>query len=613
MAAKKDNSTDDFVSKAPDIGVLNAWHQFAKEAAKRQHWEWFVIDQFLKGNHNIRGNPNDNTLVVSKTTDSINYPINKVYSTFRAVRAYVTRHKPVIVVDPGKTTPQSVDYARRANQTLERDNTLNQFRKISKEWVYFGVKYGIGYREIGYDAQRHCAIRWTVDPFDLLVGQKYGEFEDAPYVIKPIVRTIGYWRNKYPDTATEIGPDDELADSEYKDLALQLEYQAAGIYPSGGSDNERTKIGYECWYRIYTPNSLGGLINKVCFVKEKVLSFEETPLDEFPFIPYKSDITPNRAHGEGHIRHIIPPQRMLNLLNTQMLEYNHIVNRGRFLKDKNAGFRVINTKDGQIIERNPGKRVEALNPPAINPMLQTQINMANDYIEDIGGQHQASMGATPQRVSSGDAIEALQTGDSNNISDLRDNFEDALAMEAAWILKMYSLYEKNGVVIDGKQSDGSGDTFTIMGQQAYSKTNTKMPEKYYLEDNGDYCDVCAILPDNNVKVSITSQLGETRSARFDVLARLVELGVIPGQTLLQYLEFPNASDMLERLASEAVAEVQIEAMKAQMAPQPGQMPPGGAPPGGSQPVPPGGQGGMAPDHQQFVSELQNLNSQLGGK
>lgn len=612
--------TKEIQSKPPELGVLNNWLEFSMESAKKKHWEWFVIDQFLRGNHDIKGNPNDNSIVVNKkTSESINFPINKMFSTFRAVRAFVTRHKPFVEVSVEKSTPESIQYARRANAILERDNQLNNFRKISKEWVYYGIKYGLGYRQIGYDKEKKCAIRWTVDPFDLLVGSKYGEFEEAPYIIKTIVRTIAYWRNKYPKDVEgkptdDLAPDNELAASEYKDLSLQILYQNAGSYP-GTRMEEQTKIGYECWYKVYEPNSVGGTINKVCFVSERILSFEETPFNDYPFIPYKADIVPNETYSEGHMKHIIAPQRMLNLLNTQALEYNHIVNRGRILKDKNAGFRVINTREGQIIEKRPGAAVQVLNPPSINPMLNTQINMSIEYIEDIGGQHQASMGATPARVSSGNAIEALQLGDSNNISDLRDNFEDALELEAAWILKVYSLFEKDGFVMS-QTTNKQQDTFAVVGNAAYQKTGASLPGRYWDDESGDYCDVCTVLADNQVKISITSQLGETKSAKLDMLFRLMDYG-LPLNVVLGLLEFPNASDITQRIAEEALAGVQMEALKAQMAPQPGQNAPGQVPSAQT----PGGQGSLAPEtapppppsggSDMIEAQLAGLNQQAG--
>jgi hypothetical protein len=544
---------ENLAKKEPELDVLNGWLAFAKDASRKQQWEWFVIDQFLQGNHSVRGNPQDNTIIVGKKSEAVNYPINKIFSTFRAVRAFVTRHKPFVAVEPEDQTPEAVAYARRANAILQRDNKLNNYRRINKEWVYYGVKYGVGYRQVGYDREKKCCIRWSVDPNDLLLVQRTGEMEDSPAIIKCVTKTIGYWQQKYGEKAADLAPDNELAATEYKSLSLQIKYQNQGTYPAPRI-SEQTKTGYECWYRLREKNTLGGTINKCVFVKEKVLEVQETPLDDYPFIPYKADITPNEAIGEGHLKHVIAPQRMLNLLNTQMLEYNHLVNRGRFLLDKNSGFKVINTKEGQIIYRNPGKRVESLNPPGINSMLQWQIGFANEAIEDIGGQHQASMGGTPQRVSSGDAIESLQQGDSNNVSDLRDNFEDALELEANWILKMYSLFEKEGVELKAKVDDQTYENVAVVGSQAYHKTNTKVPEKYYSEDNGDYCSVCAILPDHNIKVSISSQLGETKQAKIDLLFQLVDRG-LPLKYVLEYLEFPNTSDILQRVAEEAAGDI----------------------------------------------------------
>ncbi len=580
VAAPAVNKKESQEVGGPELTILNSWYESAYQGSRRERWQWFVIDQFLRGNHAVRGNAQDNSIEIVKKGNSINFPINKVFSVFRAVRGYVTRHKPVIEVEPENSSQPAKDYSRRANAVLARDNKLNNSRKINKEWVYYGVKYGVGYRQIGWDADNHVAIRWSVDPFDLLKGDKYGEIEDAPFLIKTVRRTVGYARHKFPKTASEIMPDNELADDEFKKLSLSITYNNQGT-PDTNDVESQTLILRECWYKVFEKNSKGGTVNKCIFTKNLKIHFEETPFTEYPFIPYKADITPNEANAEGAIKHVIAPQRMLNLLNTQLLEYNHIVNRGRFIKDKNAGFRVINAVEGQIIEKKPGSRVDVVNPPALNPALIRQIEMTNTYIEDLGGQHDASQGQLPSSSISGDAIDALQTGDSNNISDFRDNFEDALALEAAWILKMYSLYEAEGITTTSKIKDGE-EEFVAVGSEAYKAMglDTK-PKKYKSvdngEDNGDYLDVLNILPDNQVKVSVYSQLGETKDQRLKRMTELVGLGV-PLKFLLEYLEFPNTSDIFERIAEETVGDMAMQAMSAG-ATTPDQIQPGGMPAG----------------------------------
>jgi hypothetical protein len=541
--------------------VLISWYNAAYQASRKERWQWFVIDQFLRGNHTIKGNASDNSIEIVKKTNSINFPINKVYAVFRAVRGYVTRHKPVVEVEPDLSDENSKTYARRANATLARDNKLNNFRRINKEWVYYGVKYGVGYRQVGWDAEHHVALRWSVDPFNLLKGDKYGEIEDAPYLIKPVRRTVGYVRNKFKDTASDIMPDNKLDDDEFKTLSLALNYNNQGTATTQDIESQ-TVILYECWYKVFEKNKAGGTVNKVIFTKEKKIHFEETPLNEYPFIPYKSDIVPNEANADGAIKHIIAPQRMLNLLNTQLLEYNHLVNRGRFMKDKNAGFRVINAVEGQIIEKKAGTRVDSVPIPALNPALTRQIDYASDYIDEIGGSHDASRGAVPSRVSSGNAIEAIQNGDSNNIADFRDNFEDALALEAAWILKMYSLYETDGVPLTEKNGENY-QQFVAVGSEARKSAGLNTKGTKYVdngEDNGDYLDVLNILPDNQVKVSVYSSLGETKDERLNLMTKLVELGV-PLKFLLEYLEFPNTTDIFDRMAQEALGDMAMSAMR----------------------------------------------------
>lgn len=544
------------------LSELQGWLQFATEAAKRKHWEYFVIDQFLKGNHSIKGNPADNSLVLTKTNQTVNFPINRIYTAFRAVRAFVTRHKPEAVIDPQNFSEEALKYARRANKLLERDNLLNNGRRLNKELVYFGIKYGLGWRQIGYDPVKKVSIRWSIDPWDMLVGSQVAEPADAPFIIKSLVRTVGYWRKKFPNK--NIQPDNQLAHDEYKQLSLNI--QGFGQNNNVQRTEEQTALGYEVWYRVFEPNKNGGLINKCLFTSSDILDMEETPYTEYPFVTYQAEVVPNEPYPDSYTKQLIAPQRMLNLLNTQLLEYNHIVNRGRFAMEKNSGFSVINSKEGQIITHNPGKRVEIVNPPMLSKDLVWQIQYADSVIEDIGGQHDASQGNTPARVSSGAAIEALQLGDSNNISDLRDNFEDTLSQEAAWILKMYSMFEAEGVVITDKVK-GKVDQFAVVGEMASKKQNKPIPEKYYIEDNGEYCDVCAILPENQVKVSVISKLGETREARTELLFKLIDYG-LPLKVALEHLEFPNTSDALERIAEETVADTMLETMQAPTAGQP---------------------------------------------
>lgn len=588
-------------STKPDLSKLITWRDYSQAIAKKKYWDYFVIDQFLRGNHNIKGNPNDNTIEIQKRTEQqISYPINKLYSTFRAVRAFVTRHKPVVEIDLDEgADDKAKEYARKANKVIARDNKLNNFRRLNKEWVYYGIKYGVGWRQVGYDPEKKVCIRWTIDPNDLAVGSPDGRYEDAPYLIKSVKRTVGYVKDKYKK-AGEVAPDGKTAANEYAALAKQINNITG--YGQKQTPDEDTVMVYECWYRTLDKNSKGGLVNKCTFIETEVLDEEETPYTEYPFIPYYSEVTPNEIGADGHLKHVIPAQRMLNLLNTQLLEYNHIVNRGRFLKDKNAGFRVIQSKEGQIIEKNPGKHVEVLNPPGVNPLLERQLTLSLDFIEDLGGQHDASMGATPQRVSSGDAIEALQTGDSNNISDLRDNFEDALAVEAAWILKMYALFEANGVPLND-QVENKTMPFAAYGKVALEKSGKSMPDKYYFEENGTYLDTMAILDENQIKVSVVSQLGETRAARMELLFKLVDLGIISGRTVLSHLEFPNTDDILEQLADEELANVAMEQMKGM-----GQAPGAGGPPGQLPPPNDGSQGPLpTPD---MTSQLEQINNSL---
>jgi hypothetical protein len=411
----------------------------------------------------------------------------------------------------------------------------------------------VGYRQVGFDKEKHVSVRWSVDPFDLGIGSQNGKPEDAPFLIKSIVRTVGYWRNKFPKS--NVTPDNKVADDEYKQLTMQIENPMAGQIPI--RDEEQTALGYEAWYRVYKENKMGGLINKCLFTKNEVLDATETPYKEFPFIAYESDIIPNEAHPEGHLKHQISPQRLYNLLNNQMLEYNYLVNRGTYQFPKGSGFEVIKAKEGRLIRHNQGKPITPVPPPPINPSLQWQIQKADDDMQLVGAFNDASFGKMPSSNASGDLVEALQMGDTNNILELRENFEDALSLEASMILNMYSLFEEGFDLEDkyNKEGEETIDRFRVIGEKA--NMGKKLGGRYFSDDNGSYLDYLKVTEDNKVKVTVTSELGETRSARMNILMKLVELG-LPLKFLFEQIEFPNTDDIMQRIAEEAVGGMAMD-------------------------------------------------------
>lgn len=565
MGAPAKNVNDKPLNKGKDVPTLDqllGWLEYSRQTWNTKKWDYFVIDQFVRGNHNITGNPVDNSIEVTQTSDYISYPINKMYSNFRAVRGFVTKHYPKVEVTPTEFEDSAKEYARRSTAVLERDNRLNDFHRINKEWVYYGIKYGVGYRQVGYDIKNQVSQRWSIDPFDLDIVAATGKFEDAPAIIKSIVRTVNYWNKKYPKAG--VTADNEPASHEYKKLSMEIEMGGTSEAPQ--RSEEQTAVGYECWYRVYEKNKAGGFINKVLFTKNQIIDFTETPFDEYPFVAYESDIIPNEPYPEGHMKHQIAPQRMLDLLNMQLLDYNYIVNKGRFQFAKGSGFEIINAKEGQLIRHNPGKPVQVVPPPPISPLLLNQLQYADDVLDIMGAQSDASRGQAPFAGASGDLVEALQSADTSQLSELRENFEDALAREAKLILKMYNIFEKKGFVVEDEVRGKEIDRFAVVGKKATE--GMMMGEQFYAEDDTSL-NYFEVVEDNHVKVTIGSELGETKQARLALMLRLVSVGM-PLKYLLEYLEFPDVDGVMQRIAEETLGELQANKISGQQQGQPKQ-------------------------------------------
>jgi len=244
-------------------------------------------------------------------------------------------------------------------------------------------------------------------------------------------------------------------------------------------------------------------------------------------------------YGQGWVKNLIPANRLLNLLESSLAEYNNVLNKGKWISDKGAGVRILNNEHGQIIEKKRGFEVAQAAIAPLSSAIFTQIENANRYIEDIGALHDASLGRIPQGANSGKAIEALQVGDSNNLSELIENTEEFLEQVYEYILYLASQkyqFTRNIIVT---RSTGVKEFLSVVGEDA----GENAPEG------------TVVLPKKNmIDVKITSWLANTAEARREVLKELYQLQVIDQETLLEGYSIGNIADIIKKVTEQKAQE-----------------------------------------------------------
>ena len=569
----KSEEKDKKLSLDPEeLSELLTQYGIDKDNRRNIDWQWFVYSNFVRGNHFVKWNKDTSTIETVASRNVMRFPINKIYSTLRAVRGFVTKYDPKWEVYPATRSDKALDEARAKQKLLDETWYQDQLKAISKAKVYDGLIYSIGVVELGWDAEEQKVTFTRHDPFDVFFGG--GQGEDCTRVTVTVKKNIELLENdpKYKDYKGEILPESDEEASEVKETINELTYGH-----QNKAEDDETCILRETFYVTEKPNSLGGRINLACYTSTAFLRHVETKYDSLwdIFQIYRADVNPGETYGEGWVKHLIPPQKMLDILESQTMEYHHMFAKGRYVVPKNSGAKLITSENGIILEHNPGKRPQVENAPSMTASVEQQIQRFNIYLEDIGGAHDATLGRIPTGATAGVAIEALQEGDANNLKDLTENFDIDLVNTAKAIFKMYAKNLKTTKLIetDDLDKDGLPNHFAIIGEDAEN-----IPET--ITQDGEQIPVVVIRKKEKVRVTVGSWLAYNREALEARVYKHYTAGLIDRRTALDALKYSDPDGIIQRAVKEEVLKSMTGAglpapdMTQPEQPEPGSLPAG---------------------------------------
>lgn len=543
VLGRKPEDADEYVLKSR----VDRYWEAASGARKELDWKWFIYDLWVAGLHYAKWDRN--TQQITTTVKDIGKPkivINKVYTTLRAVRNYVLRNRPKAEVTPVNLTEDAVEEVVKLNKYLDFLHDKLSMRRKLKESVWHSLKTSAGFWQVLWnedseDGQGEVEVN-VVDPYDIYWDPAARHPNEAKFVIMAVRRYIDDIKEdpKYDKEKTkEINGDKQLAASPLKARLLQAE-KGMDFYNKHDKEGS-TIIVRECWLKEKQKDG-STKVRIVVTADDKMIRNELTELDRFPFFKLACDVEPLSMYGQGWVKNLIPANRALDRLESSLAEYNDLVNKGKWVSDKGAGVRVINNEHGQIMEKKRGFDVHQEPIASLSPAIYTQIENMNRYIEDIGGAHDASLGRIPAGAKSGKALEALQAGDSNNMSEIVENVEEFLEEVYEYILSLASeKYQFARQIVPVSQS-GEREFIEVIGEQAKHKPEgaTVIPAK------------------NMVDVKITSWLAHTSEVRREILKELYALQAIDQQTLLEGYEIGSVADIIQRTKEQMLEQQQNE-------------------------------------------------------
>lgn len=589
------SSNDDLATDDTEfLGVLGRWHEAAKKNRQIMDWNWYLYDNYYRGNHYIQFNKRTNQIVTPpRPKGQVRLVINKIYATCRAIRNFATSYRPKWEVAANSTSEDVINNARKSQETLDFYYDYLKIPKLSKGITMYMIKYGIGFFQYGFDEEATGVDGvmgevdvWVRDPFDVYLepsGMETGDIQNCRFIdiaiskpVQDIINNPAYKKLSMDD----ISGDTIRAASEFKQIMIRNQYAT----DFADSAELKTKILHETLYKKRVmdvkekdtdPDSFHSEVWIASWIEGHLLRNDKTEFDKYNLIPVASDDNPNEIYGEGYIKNLIPLAKIRNREESQIVEYNNLINRGRLLAEKGSEVNKITNETGEIIEFNAGKNVTEFHPGGLAPDLGQQISRLNQYESEISGVSDAFLGKIPEGIKSGVALESLKAQTANNLQDLKDNLEVGLAQLGEAILEMIANKYIVARQIKTTGKDGKPEYFKIKGQVGVKPQEKLAPDTYIIGKQ------------NQVTVVIGSGLAYTKEGRITRLDKLLESKVIGPEAYLKAIEFGDVEDTIKEASQSQFNDAMLQKIGKDGMPTG----PGGTYPA-PQPMPP--QGGAQP-------------------
>lgn len=500
--------------------------------------QWFINDAYYRGWHNVKYNKDTGKLSWG-SKDPLDFQINQIYSICRAIRGAITRTQPTWDVDALPYATVDPQTSRVLGEYLAFVYDKLRMKHLVKKAVLFGLLYGQGIFQYGYDAEADDGegLPWiqVLDPFDTYIDPYARSVDDARYFIKVISRPkeiVEKNPNYDQDVVKEISTTSKTSESMYKELI--------NTNTNDTSATGSNLLLHEAW--CVTEEG----IRVITTCEGKILRNEITDFKKLPFEIYFPDVNMNEIYGEGWVKNLVPLNKALNYLERAVLEYNILFSKGKYITDANSGIKIINNKNGQILRHKPGHNITQMDMKPMSSTPFNQIDNIKDYMQNIGAAHEAFMGKAPAGVTAGTAFETLVANAYTNIIDLIDNLADTLGRLGEDIL---DLGYQHQLISKPFRTEG-GDVFSVISGA--------------VEDTPE--DAVVIPKNPEVKVKITSGISHTKEGKREILTMLRGGGDISRKTLLQNFDI-DPEEESQRLMEEKMEMVEmVQAQEAMMAP-----------------------------------------------
>lgn len=454
--------------------------EYLRESRRRRSYENFINDQFYNNNQYLKYN------VASRRVQSIptqslmdRITINKTYQQVRGIVNFLNADHPYLQFRPGDQADDAYLRAKKETHLWDYWYDHLEMNKKHKRISRQGTKYGVGWAKILWDMDALAPTRpftmpsgdertymygevmfEPVDWFEMYVDPLATDLTDMRYSIHAPVRTLAELQNNllYMNT-DKISSDRKLAADNMKAFELRQDISSGAEFGFGQKHGMDTIVTLENHWRYFDTFSNKWKMRVTTRTEAGIiLRNEDWAMNDYPYEYFQTDVADRIEESKGVIHNIREPNRALNEIVSQIHESARIMGKLNWRIPRGSNVDVITDEAGQFIEYDivPGGAPEQTNAVNLPAYIMQEVNMLVGFMEDIGGMHASFNGKAPFAQASGDLVDSLSAGDQNNLTTMRDNFNDFVARSAKKMIATAKLNATSTRTVPSTQPDVFG-------------------------------------------------------------------------------------------------------------------------------------------------------------
>lgn len=504
----------------------------------KYHKEWYINDNFVKGNHWEVYNKTLNKIQqVPLAPGEIRRTVNKIGSQIRGVKNFIKRNQPRWEVHPNKATDEAFAEATTKNKILQNIFRKRNLKTHMTGVIVNGLKYSAGFMEggvvdVGGQKELHF---WVNSTYDVLPDPTSKTIQGGRFLFK----TASVAVESIKDNENYTVEDEKLADNKKAASEFQEILEKAKTNENSGSTKDlETAIVKELWLPIDKDGKRHFRV--ISFCGKNVLRVLDTKYRRFPIFQYSPEASSDSIFTTAWIKDMISLNKSLDKTTSQIESYVQRMLAGKWLIKKGVEVTSITDKGAEKIYykgQTTPKQID-LSPLPSTPFVF--IDKLEGYIEEIGGVRESSLGRASGSLQSGKGIEALQSADAGTVAEPVENLEIMLQEVAEFALEVIADYS-----IVSEKIIEDGEEINYIGAAADNK-----PKGAIVIDGSD-----------EVRVSIVPEIAYSEEAKKDYALRLASAGLIDQETLLEQFKFSNIGDIVERMEKKKTEDYKEEMMK----------------------------------------------------